>query len=300
MTTALGHLELGAVVDGRYRLERVIGEGGTGIVLAATDVEARRPVAIKFLRAALVSDELKARFEREAAAIARIQSEHVVLVLDAGALDDGLPFMVMELLEGRDLARVLADDGPMSVGDAVTCMLQVCDALTVAHRRGIVHRDLKPANLFLARREGGALHVKVLDFGISKILDKKVVEQLRWPHDVTSAHTVLGSPRYMAPEQLRDSTDVDARADLWSVGAVLYQLVTGKRAFEGPTGLAESVSVLARPPRNMREHAPGVPPELEAVVMRCLCKEREGRYATAADLAEALRPLAGRRYVRSA
>jgi len=205
-------LALGDVLAKKYRLERLVGEGGTGIVVAAQHLQLERLVAIKFLRAALASDEIRLRFEREARAIGQIESEHVVLVIDVGALADASPYMVMEYLDGRDLARVLKEDGAMPVDAAVDCALQVCEALVEAHAAGIIHRDLKPANLFLTRREDGGPHVKVVDFGISKILDPNLLGS--HPGEVTSAFTVLGSPRYMAPEQLRNSKDVDERADL--------------------------------------------------------------------------------------
>src|SRR4051794_36022567 len=219
-------LDVGDVLAKKYRIERLVGEGGTGLVVAARHLQLERLVAIKFLRTALASDEIRTRFDREARAIAQIESEHVVLVLDVGALDDDSPYMVMEYLEGRDLAKILKEDGALGIEDAVDCMLQVCDALAQAHASGIIHRDLKPANLFLTRREDGGPHIKVVDFGISKILDPKLMHG--GPREMTAAFTVLGSPRYMAPEQLRNSKDVDGRADLWSIGAVMFQLITGK------------------------------------------------------------------------
>jgi eukaryotic-like serine/threonine-protein kinase len=288
-------LEAGAVLAKKYRVEARVGEGGTGVVLAATHIPFQQKVAIKVLRTALASDEIRLRFEREARAIERIQSEHVVLVLDVGALADGSPYMVMEYLEGRDLARVLREDGPLAVEDAVDCMLQVCEALGEAHGAGIVHRDLKPANLFLTRNEDGDPHVKVVDFGISKILDPQVRACAGNAREVTSAGAALGSPRYMAPEQLRSSRDVDGRADLWSVGAVLFQLVTGRHAFEAPSNVQATVKVLSEDPASLCEHAPHAPPALERIVRRCLEKERDARFQTAAELAEALRPLASAR-----
>ncbi len=285
-------VEAGDVLAKKYRVERLVGEGGTGVVLAATHLQLEQKVAIKVLRTALASDEIRLRFEREARAIEKIQSEHVVLVLDVGTLADGAPYMVMEYLEGRDLARVLKEDGPLPVEDAVDCVLQVCEALAEAHAVGIVHRDLKPANLFLTRRPDGGPHVKVVDFGISKILDRKLLGDVTSAREMTRAHTVLGSPRYMAPEQVRDSKDVDARADLWSVGAVLFQLVSGQHAFEADTNVQASVKVLSAEPQSLTEVAPHVPPELEGIVRRCLSKDRAARFQTAAELAEALRPFA--------
>jgi serine/threonine-protein kinase len=287
---------LGDVLAGKYRLDALIGEGGTGIVVRATHLSLERAVAIKFLRTALASEEIRMRFDREARAIENIESEHVVLVLDVGFLADGLPYMVMECLDGRDLARVLREDGPLEVEDAVGCMLQVCEALSAAHALGIVHRDLKPANLFLTRDVDGIPRVKVVDFGISKISDPWLLRPNREPrgsfNDVTAATAVLGSPRYMAPEQLRSSKNVDARADLWSVGAVLFQLVTGKYAFDAESNVAASVKVLTGEAEDLRALAPHVPPALDAVVRRCLAKEASARWQSAAELGEALRPFA--------
>lgn len=284
-------LDVGDVLAKKYRLDRLVGEGGTGVVVAARHLQLERDVAIKFLRTALASNEIRLRFEREARAIGQIDSEHVVLVLDVGTLDDGhSPYMVMEYLEGRDLARVLKEDGPLSVEDAVDCLMQVCEALEGAHGQGIIHRDLKPANLFLTRREDGGPHIKVVDFGISKILDPKLLEID--PKEVTNAFTVLGSPRYMAPEQLRNSKDVDGRADLWSLGAVLFQLLTGAPAFEADSNVHVSLAVLTKEPPLVRSLAPHVPAALEAVVNRCLIKDRDARFQTAAELADALRPFA--------
>jgi serine/threonine protein kinase len=284
-------LDVGDVLAKKYRLERLIGEGGTGVVVVARHLQLERDVAIKFLRTALASDEIRMRFEREARAIGQIESEHVVLVLDVGALDDGhAPYMVMEYLEGRDLAKILKEDGPLSVEDAVDCMLQVCEALEGAHQQGIVHRDLKPANLFLTRREDGGPHIKVVDFGISKILDPKMIES--GPKEMTKAFTVLGSPRYMAPEQLRNSKDVDGRADLWSLGAVLFQLLSGQPAFDAENNINVSLAVLTKEPPLLRSVAPRVPADLEAIVKKCLSKDRAGRFQTAGELADALRPFA--------
>jgi serine/threonine-protein kinase len=172
--------------------------------------------------------------------------------------------------------------------------LQLCEALGEAHAAGIVHRDLKPANLFLTRREDGGPHIKVVDFGISKILDAKLKED-GGPREVTSAFTVLGSPRYMAPEQLRNSKDVDGRADLWSVGAVLFQLVTGRHAFDAESNVQASIRVLGGEPESLRALAPHAPPELEAIVRRCLAKDVADRFQTAEELAKALRPFASKR-----
>ncbi len=297
----LGGLSIaaGEILLNRYRVEKLIGEGGTGIVVAATDLQREQRVAIKLLRSALESDELRTRFAREARAIGKIDSEHVVLVLDAGALDNGAPYMVLEHLEGRDLARVLEEDGPMAVEQAVDCMLHVCEALEKAHAAGIIHRDLKPANLFLTRREDGSLLVKVVDFGLSKILDRSLTAPDGKPHEVTSAYDVLGSPRYMAPEQIRSARDVDGRTDLWSVGAVLFRLITGKYAFDAEGNVKATIAVLTGEPYELCALAPHAPRELAAVVSRCLEKDIARRFQTAEELSAALLPFASERTRRS-
>lgn len=291
-------ISVGDVLLKKYRVEGLIAEGGTGVVLAATHVQLERRVAIKFLRQALADDEVRTRFEREARAIGKIESEHVVIMLDAGSLPDGAPYMVMEHLEGRDLARIIKEDGPLPMEEAVDCMMQVCEALAQAHDNGIIHRDLKPANLFLTKRgDDEHVHIKVVDFGISKILDKSLLADK--PEDVTSAFTVLGSPRWMAPEQLRDSKAVDHRADLWSIGAVLFQLLTGEHAFAAEGNVQAAVAVMTAEPRRLRELVPTAPAGLEAVISKCLKKDEDERYQSAHELAEALRPFASERAVDS-
>jgi serine/threonine-protein kinase len=281
----------GDLVRDRYRIEKIVGEGGTGVVVLATDLTDTKKVAIKFLRRALNTDELRTRFEREALAIAKVASEHVVAVLDAGTLDDGAPFMVMEHLEGRDLARILKEDGPLPIALAVDCMVQVCDALARAHELGIVHRDLKPANVFLEDRHDGRVHAKIVDFGISKFLDKRVLGSAdNNPAEVTNAFTMLGSPRYMAPEQVRNSRDVDSRADLWSVGVVLFQLVTGQHVFNAKTNVEASIAVLTAEPQRLCALEPKAPRGLDEVVRRCLTRDVAARFQTARELATALRP----------
>ena len=273
-------LDIGDVLSRKYRIDGIIGEGGAGLVVQATHLTLEQKVAIKFLRTALATDELRVRFEREARLIGQIESDHVVVLYDAGALPDGSPYMVMEYLKGKDLSKVLSEDGPLSIEDAVDCILQVCEALGQAHAAGIIHRDLKPANLFLTRREDGGPHVKVVDFGISKMrgdIDKR---------EVTAEFTVLGSPRYMAPEQLRNTKDVDHRADLWSLGAVLFQLVTGEHAFEGNSNIQASLEVITKEPKTLK-HA-----GLDAVVKKCLTKDPAKRFQSADEIAAALRPFA--------
>jgi serine/threonine-protein kinase len=280
----------GDIIRDRYRLDGVLGEGGTGIVVSATSLKDGTKVAIKFLRRALETNELRTRFEREARAITKIASEHVVVVLDVGTLDDGAAFMVMEHLEGRDLARILKEDGPLPIAAAVDCMVQVCDALVHAHDAGIVHRDLKPANVFVEDRGDGKIHAKIVDFGISKFLDKRVLGDDGKPPEMTNAFTMLGSPRYMAPEQVRNSKDVDARADIWSVGVVLFQLITGKHVFNAHSNVEASIAVLTADPQKLSAIEPNAPEGLDEVIRKCLTRDVAARYQTASELAIALKP----------
>jgi serine/threonine-protein kinase len=280
----------GKVVAGRYELESLVGEGSTGLIVRATDRVKNERVALKFLRPSLVTDELRLRFARESRAIAALVNPHVVRVLETGA-DGDMPFMVLEHLEGQDLRKLLKKERRLSVADTITCSLHVCEALALAHARGIVHRDLKPANLFVTKADGGPF-VKVLDFGISKILDREVLA----PDDdeeVTRAQTSLGSPRYMAPEQIESSKHVDARADLWSVGTVTYEMLIGEPAFPGHAGAA-SYAVLHEEPAPLAAQRPDCPPALAAVVARCLRKKREERFSSAAELSSALAQAAPR------
>lgn len=273
----------GDVLDGKYRVDRVLGVGGMGIVVAATHVQLNQRVALKFLLpAAMNNPQIIERFAREARAAVQIQSEHVARVTDVGRLPTGSPYMVMEYLEGVDLAQAVEKSGPMPVTQAVAYVLQACEAIAEAHALGIVHRDLKPANLFLARRAGRDPMVKVLDFGISKTNDAA--------SGLTQTSSVMGSPFYMAPEQMMSSKDVDARTDLWALGIILYELLTGKTPF-GADSMPEVVfNVTQRDPAPIRGLRPEVPEELAEVISRCLAREPARRYQNAAKLAAALVP----------
>ncbi|MFT3769467.1 MAG: serine/threonine-protein kinase [Minicystis sp.] len=274
----------GDLVAGKYLLERALGQGGMGAVFAATHVQLREPVALKFLRAHVADDPaMVARFVREARAAVRIKSEHVARVLDVGSLPDGAPFIVMELLAGLDLHKVSAQRGPLPIAEAALYVAQACDAVAEAHLYGIVHRDLKPANLFLTRRADGTALVKVLDFGISKVSGEE-------DENLTATTDVLGSPLYMSPEQIRSPKGVDARTDVWALGAILYKLLTGRAAFAAETSSASLAKIVADPPPSLREARPDAPPELEALVLRCLEKDVQKRVQGAAELARALGP----------
>ncbi len=292
------------LLAGKYRLERVIGQGGMGVVVSATHVMLNERVAIKLLLPeALENAETVARFQREARAAVRIKSEHVARVSDVGVVDapasalqpvigvplaPGAPFMVMEYLEGQDLAGVLRATGPLPLADAVGYLAQAIEAIAEAHALGIVHRDLKPSNLFLTHRPDGTPLVKVLDFGISKAATGNAMEAA-----MTTTSAVLGSPMYMAPEQMIASREVDGRTDVWALGVVLYQLLAGHGPFNGTTMTELCARILQEPHAPIRASRPDVPVEIDAVISRCLEKDRVRRFPSVADLAEAIAPWGG-------
>jgi serine/threonine-protein kinase len=278
------------LIAGKYRIEREIGHGATGVVLAATHVDLDQRVAIKLLHAHAAADpETLARFLQEARAAAKINSEHVARVVDVGTLDDGRSYIVMEHLDGSDLAQVLETDSPLPVSVAVSYALEVCEGLAAAHAAGVVHRDLKPANIFLARQADLSVTLKVLDFGVSKIL-RGSEAPLEPQAAVTHTGQIFGSPAYMSPEQLRSSGRVDVRADMWALGVVLYEMLSGALPF-GVRSMADLMAAIVRdPPAPLRQACPEVPEALEEVVLRCLAKQPEDRYRSVADLARALLP----------
>ncbi len=279
----------GDILAGKYRVERVLGEGGMGVVVAAQHVQLGQRVALKFLlREAYDVPEAVERFLREGRAAVQIRSEHIARVSDVGTLENGAPYMVMEYLEGSDLSAVLRSRGSLTVAEAADYLLQACEAIAEAHSLGIVHRDLKPANLFLTRRADGSTLVKVLDFGISKI----GVGGGPGAASVTSTTAVIGSPLYMSPEQVRSSKNVDARSDVWSLGVILHELVTGRTAYQADTLAGVLAAVVADPPAPLRAHWPEAPVELESLVLHCLEKDLTRRYQSVADFARALLPFA--------
>jgi eukaryotic-like serine/threonine-protein kinase len=280
----------GDLIAGKYEIIKLIGTGGMGYVVSALHVELGEVVALKFLRPeALQIEELVERFAREARAAAKIRSEHVARVFDVGVLPDGVPFIVMEHLAGQDLAELLQARGPLPIKVAVEYVMQACEALAAAHAAGVIHRDIKPENLFLTTHAQGLDFIKILDFGISKVAlapGKRGFVRTMLP---------LGSPVYMSPEQIRSSEQVDARTDIWSLGCVLFELLTGTVAFNEPTLMQLSAAILEHDPVPLRELLPEAPEELEAVVLRCLEKDADKRYGNIAELAIALYPFAPRR-----
>jgi eukaryotic-like serine/threonine-protein kinase len=272
----------GETLADKYRVERVLGRGGMGIVVAARHLELDERVAIKFLLGER-SDSGVERFLREARAAAKVKGEHVCRVFDFGRLETGEPYIVMEHLEGTDLARKLEHEGAQPAGLAVGWIVEACDALAEAHAIGIVHRDLKPANIFLAERTDGSACAKVLDFGISKLSKAETM---------TGTATMMGSPVYMSPEQMESARDVDARSDVWSLGVMLYELIAGKPPFIGESMVQLSVMVRERREEPLEIAKPGVPEGLARVVTKCLEKRPEDRFTSVADLAAALAPFA--------
>jgi serine/threonine-protein kinase len=278
----------GDVLAGKYVVERVIGTGGIGVVVAARHQALDRLVALKFLLPGYdTAPAALERFHREARAAAKLRSDHAAQVLDVGVLETGAPYIVMEYLEGTDLSR-LVTYGPLSVPEAVDYVLQACEAIGEAHAAGIVHRDLKPANLFRTTAPDGTWHVKVLDFGIAKMNAQTAGSD----HALTSTRGIMGSPLYMSPEQLESARHVDGRSDVWSLGAILYELVTGSPPFVEETLARLCVTILQHEPRRPSELAPHVHPAFDAVLLRCLQKRRGDRYQTVAELANALAPFA--------
>jgi serine/threonine-protein kinase len=267
----------GDVVDGKYRIDRVLGAGGMGMVVLAQHLELDCAVALKFMLADAMADpDLVRRFSREARAAARLRSEHATRIFDVGKLSSGAPYLVMEYLDGRDLASLLVEKKRLEVGEAVRYALQACVALGEAHACGIVHRDLKPQNIFLTKGPRGQPLVKVLDFGLAKLDAVEIDEAAR--SGVTRTGMLLGSPNYVAPEQLHDPREADGRVDVWALGACLYEMLAGRRAFAAPTWPLLSAMILMKEPPQLRELRRSVPEPLANIVHRCLRKAPEERF----------------------
>lgn len=270
----------GETLAGKYRVERILGRGGMGIVVAARHLELDERVAIKFL---LRKDDPAAveRFIREARAAAKVKSEHVCRVYDVSRLETGEPYLVMEYLDGVDLADRLRVEGRVAIANVARWMIEICAALAEAHALGIVHRDIKPANVFLAKRSDETSTVKVLDFGISKLPTAEGA--------MTSTAAVIGTPLYMSPEQIASARDVDARTDIWSLGVIMYELVSGKPPFAGDSLIQLSVKIREAelPPLESGDA------RFDEVVAKCLKKDPAARWSTVGELAAELAPIAG-------
>lgn len=280
---------MGRVVAGRYLIGRLLGSGTMGTVHAAFDLEFDQEVAIKFASSeGLSREELVERFRREAHIAGRIKSDHVVRVLDTGHVSADSPFMVMELLNGHGLDVERELRGVIPIDEAVGYLLPAIEVLAEAHAAGAVHRDIKPANLFLERKIDGRPWVKVLDFGVSKAALELGGRDSR----ITKSGMIMGSPLYMAPEQLRSAHTVDARADIWSLGAILYELVTGFTAHEGDSVAELCATLLRDPPRPITDLMGDLPPRFAEVVMRCLEPDPARRYTNVVELGVALLPFA--------
>jgi eukaryotic-like serine/threonine-protein kinase len=274
------------LLAGKYRVERIIGQGGMGVVVEARHIVLDERVALKFLQPDFaLHPEGSARFLREARAAVKIKSEHVARVLDTGTLESGAPYMVMEFLEGNDLARTLEQQGVLALEDAVDFITQGCEAIAEAHAHGIVHRDMKPANLFLTRRPDGSPLVKVLDFGISKVATGGV-------DNLTRTTASMGSALYMSPEQMQQTRSVDHRTDIYALGVALFELLAGRPPFYADTLPQLCAEVLTGTPVPLRAARPDVPAPFAAALERAYARDRNHRYASVAELVVALAPFA--------
>jgi serine/threonine-protein kinase len=274
----------GEVLAGKYRVDKVLGAGAMGVVVAGTDLALDRKVAIKMMKPrGSVQREKEERFLREARVVAKLRSEHVVNVLDFGTVGEA-PFIVMEYLEGCDLAALLEERGVLPIGEAVTLTLQACDAIAEAHAAGVVHRDIKPANLFVTTGTDGMPKIKVVDFGIAK--DDKSVMSL------TGTADVLGSPLYMSPEAIRGTRDVDARTDVWALACCLFEMLAGVSPFMQDTLAHLIVAIGSMPPLSLARYRQDVPPGLSKAIEHALEKDRELRTPSVAAFAAEIAPYA--------
>ncbi len=274
-------LSAGETVAGRYRVDLLIGRGGMGEVYRAEHLLTGQQVALKLVRRS--DDEARRRLLREARAASKLKSPHTARVLDADTMASGDPFLVFELLEGQDLASILRARGRLSTADAIACIAQAAEALTEAHALGIVHRDVKPSNLFMVAQQGH-MEIKVLDFGIAKL-------DAGSDTSVTVTGSVMGSPRYMSPEQIRDPKRIDARTDVWSLGVTLHELLTGYAPFEESYAPALCAMITSEPPNLRLAVTDDASARLTGIIDRCLAKDRRERFTSAAELAIALRAI---------
>ena len=278
-------VNVGDILASKYQVERVLGMGGMGVVVSAKHLILGERVAIKFLLPqALAREDVVKRFIQEGMAANRLRGEHIGRVHDVGRLESGAPFLVMEYLDGKDLGAVLRDGGPLAVEVAVDYVIQACEALAEAHSSGIIHRDLKPSNLFLIQRLDGTPSIKLIDFGISKILVPGADGDAG---EMTATAVMMGSPLYMAPEQMASARDVDGRADIWSLGIILHTMLTGAPPFRAPSVMqVYELIVQGAPP--IRKQRADVPEGIETTILKCLQKDRRQRFADVGELADAL------------
>jgi len=272
----------GDILLGKYRVEDIIGVGGMGCVVKAAHLYLQQPVAIKILLPQMTqSPGTVARFVREAQAMGQLRSEHIARVMDVGTMPDGVPFMVMEYLDGYDLNQILRHHGPQMPTAVVDLMLQACEGIAEAHAIGIIHRDIKPSNFFITRRPDGSNLLKILDFGISKTA--------REVSELTGTQTVIGTPTYMAPEQMRQARSTDPRSDVWAMGVVMYQMLAGRPPFEAETYAELVLKVGTDPPAPLHV---ALPNGLHTIVMRCLEKDPKNRIQSVGELSRMLAPFA--------
>jgi serine/threonine-protein kinase len=282
-------LAQGTLLEGKYRIERLLGAGGMGSVWVAEHTLLNRPVAVKVLDSSATTRDATAvqRFLREAQTAARLRSDHIVDVLDVGRFDDGTPFLIMELLEGETLSSRIKREGRLQQGDAALLVDHLLSGLSAAHAAGVIHRDIKPDNCFITRKNGRD-HLKLLDFGISKVAGD--AREMR----MTRTGVVMGTPYYMAPEQARGSKEIDHRCDLYAVGAILYECITGRVPFEAESVNELLFKIVLEPLVQPRLIAPDLDPTFEALILRAMGREAETRYQTATEFREALAPFIGR------
>ncbi len=282
---------IGTTIDGRYRIERQLGAGAMGSVFLAEHTSTGRKVAVKVIGGELARPDLVARFQREAKAAGAIDTQYITQVLDSGVDPaTNMPYLAMEALSGEDLQQAIKRLGPLPVDVTLRIIAQACLGLQKAHEVGVVHRDIKPANLFLARRDGGERMVKLLDFGVAKV--KMDHAQDAENAALTKTGSILGSPLFMSPEQARGSKDIDHRADIWSIGVVMYQALTGRSPFQHCTALGELIlAINSQEPPPVQQFAPWIPPEVAAIVHATLRRDPAERFQSAGDMYNAIRAL---------
>jgi serine/threonine-protein kinase len=269
----------------KYEIVRLIGRGGMGTVYEAINTSIGKRVAMKFVDAESARNkDAVARFQREAQAASAVESAHIVEIFDSGTSDDGLPFIVMELLRGEDLGHRIKRCGRLELSEALHITAQILRGLHRAHEAGIIHRDLKPDNIFLVDRDDDADFAKVLDFGISKVQRFGEVPA----KTLTREGTVLGTPFYMAPEQAQALADIDGRADLWSVGAILYECLSGRPPHSGTTYEQVIINICMKDAEDIRAHNPAVPEALAKALAKALCRDKAGRFSSAREMLDAL------------